>query len=161
MPAALSSEVHEAVAEFLDLGASADLRSPRAFWTVRRAISAIAEDRQGAVLRGIDPVLLTRVSWFAGGALAALAGVLAGPIMYASVSLGPSLLITGFAAVAIGGVGDNRGAMAGGYLLALVEGLTAARIAADLTDVATFVVLLVVLLVKPTGLFGERQVARV
>ncbi|MDA0160350.1 branched-chain amino acid ABC transporter permease [Solirubrobacter ginsenosidimutans] len=126
-----------------------------------RAISAIAEDRQGAVLRGIDPVLLTRVSWFVGGALAALAGVLAGPIMYASVSLGPSLLITGFAAVAIGGVGDNRGAMAGGYLLALVEGLTAARIAADLTDVATFVVLLLVLLVKPTGLFGERQVARV
>ena len=81
--------------------------------------------------------------------------------MYASVSLGPTLLITGFAAVAIGGVGDNRGALIGGYLLALVEGLTAARIDANLTDVATFLVLLVVLLVKPTGLFGERQVARV
>jgi branched-chain amino acid transport system permease protein len=126
-----------------------------------RAIAAIAEDRQGAVLRGIDPILLTRVSWFVGGGLAALAGVLAGPIMYASVSLGPSLLITGFAAVAIGGVGDNRGAMAGGYLLALVEGVTAARIAPDLTNVATFAVLLVVLLVKPTGIFGERRVARV
>lgn len=126
-----------------------------------RAVSAIAEDRQGAVLRGIDPALITRASWVIGGAIAALIGVLAAPIFFASVTLGPLLLIKGFMAVAIGGVGDNRGAMAGGYLIALVEGLAASRLAPELTYLAVFVVLLAVLLARPRGLFPEKAVHRV
>jgi branched-chain amino acid transport system permease protein len=126
-----------------------------------RAVRAVAEERQGAVLRGIDPVALTRMSWFVGGALAAMAGVLAGPMLFASVTLGPLLLVKGFMAVAIGGVGDNRGALIGGYLIALAEGLMATRVDTDLSSVGTFAMLLIVLLIAPRGIFSEREVRRV
>lgn len=126
-----------------------------------RAVLAVAEDRQGSVLRGIDPVALTRWSWFLGGALAAFAGVLAAPVLFASVTLGPALLVSGFMAVAIGGVGNNAGAMVGGYLVALIEGLAALRISSDLTSLATFAVLLIVLLIRPNGVFSEQQARRV
>jgi branched-chain amino acid transport system permease protein len=128
---------------------------------IGRAVRAVAEDRQGAVLRGIDPIVLTRLSWFLGGAIASFAGVLAAPLLFASITLGPTLLIAGFMAVAIGGVGHNTGALIGGYLVALVEGLAALRISSDLTSVATFVVLLIVLLVRPHGVFAEQEARRV
>ncbi|HUZ25991.1 MAG TPA: branched-chain amino acid ABC transporter permease [Streptosporangiaceae bacterium] len=126
-----------------------------------RAVRAVAEERQGAVLRGIDPVVLTRWSWFLGGALASFVGVLAAPLLFASVTLGPTLLVSGFMAVAIGGVGNNTGALIGGYLVALIEGLAALRISSYLASLATFAVLLVVLLIRPSGLFSEQQARRV
>jgi branched-chain amino acid transport system permease protein len=126
-----------------------------------RAVRAIAEERPGALLRGIDPVALTRSSWFIGGLIGALAGILAAPIMFASVTLGPTLLVKGFMTVAIGGVGNNKGALVGGYLIALAEGLMAARVSPDLSSIGTFAVLLVVLLVRPRGIFAEREVSRV
>lgn len=126
-----------------------------------RAVKAIAEERPGALLRGIDPVSLTRWSWFLGGLIGAAAGILASPVMFASVTLGPMLLIKGFMCVAIGGVGSNKGALAAGYIIALAEGLMAARVSQSLVPVATFAVLLVVLLIKPRGLFAEKEVKRV
>jgi branched-chain amino acid transport system permease protein len=126
-----------------------------------RAVKAVAEERPGALLRGIDPVSLTRWSWFLGGLIGSAAGILAAPVMFASVTLGPTLLIKGFMCVAIGGVGSNKGALIAGYIIALAEGLMAARVDESLTPVATFVVLLVVLLIKPRGLFAEKEVKRV
>jgi branched-chain amino acid transport system permease protein len=126
-----------------------------------RAVRAVAEDRPGALLRGIDPAALTRRAWFIGGIIGAFAGVLAAPVMFASVTLGPVLLIKGFMTVAIGGVGSNRGAIVGGYLIALAEGLMAARVSSDLSALGTFVVLLLVLLVRPRGIFAEAEVKRV
>jgi branched-chain amino acid transport system permease protein len=93
--------------------------------------------------------------------IGAMAGVLAAPVMFASVSLGMVLLIKGFMAVAIGGVGNNKGVLIGGYLIALVEGVLAAEVAPALAPAGIFVVLLLVLLARPRGIFTEHQVKRV
>ena len=88
-----------------------------------KAVMAVAEDRDAALLRGIDPGRLSRWSFFLGGGFAAVAGLLASPVLYASTQLGPALLVKGFEAAAIGGVGNNRGALVAGWILGLAEAL--------------------------------------
>lgn len=119
-----------------------------------KAICAIAEDRDAALLRGIDPARLGLLSCLASGALAGFTGILAAPMMYASVGLGPVLLIRGFEAVAIGGVGSVRGVVLGGCILGLFEALGSAVMNPGLQSVATFALVLSILLVRPQGLFG-------
>lgn len=119
------------------------------------AILAVAEDRDAALLRGIDPRKLTRVSFMVGGALAAFAGVAAAPLFYASIELGPVVLLKGFAAAAIGTVGDIRGALIAGYLVGLADAAATVTVGPGLQSSAVFVLLLVVLMVKPGGLFGR------
>src|SRR4051794_7005361 len=72
-----------------------------------KAVRAVAEDRDAALLRGIDPERLSRWSFVLGAGFAAMTGLLASPVMYASTQLGPSLLVKGFEAAAIGGIGNN------------------------------------------------------
>jgi branched-chain amino acid transport system permease protein len=120
-----------------------------------RAIMAIAEDRDASLLRGIDPRQLARLSFFVSGIVAALAGILAGPIFYASVGLGGSLLIRGFEAAAVGGIGSDRGAIVSGLLLGIVEAYAATMLAPGYQDTATLVFALVVLLLRPQGLMGR------
>ena len=122
-----------------------------------KAIMAVAEDRDAALLRGIDPGRLSMLSFAVGGLLAALTGILAAPMMYASVGLGPLLLIKGFEAVAIGGVGSNRGAVVGGCLLGLVEAISSTLLSPGSQSIVTFAVVLAVLLIRPQGLFGNTQ----
>ena len=122
-----------------------------------KAIMAVAEDRDAALLRGIDPGRLSMLSFAVGGVLAAMTGILAAPMMYASVGLGPLLLIKGFEAVAIGGVGSNRGAVIGGCLLGIVEATSGALLSPGYQSAATFAIVLSVLLVRPQGLFGNTQ----
>ena len=95
-----------------------------AFYGTRsgKAVLAVAEDRDAALLRGnINPNRLSSWSFFLGGGVAALTGVLAAPVLYASTGLGPSLLLKGFAAAAVGGIGNNRGALIAGYIIGIVE----------------------------------------
>ncbi len=119
-----------------------------------KAIIAIAEDRDAALLRGIEPAKLGLLSCVVGGALAAFTGILAAPMMYASVALGPTLLIKGFEAVAMGGIGSVRGVVAGGCLLGLFEAITGSFMSPGYQSAATFALVLVILLIKPQGLFG-------
>ena len=118
------------------------------------AILAIAEDRDAALLRGIDPGRLGMLSCVIGGALAGFTGILAAPMMYASVSLGPTLLIRGFEAVAIGGIGSVRGAALGGCILGVFEAFGGALMSPGYQSAATFALMLVILLIRPQGLFG-------
>jgi branched-chain amino acid transport system permease protein len=120
-----------------------------------RAIMAIAEDREASLLRGIDPRHLARLSFFVSGIIAGLAGILAGPMFYASVGLGGSLLIRGFEAAAVGGIGSDRGAILAGLLLGVVEAYSATMLAPGYQDTATLVLSLAVLLVRPQGLMGR------
>ena len=80
-----------------------------------KAAMAVAEDRDAALLRGIDPAAISRWSFALGGAFAALTGALAAPVLSASTTLGGMLLLKGFAAAATGGLGSNRGALIAGY----------------------------------------------
>lgn len=130
-----------------------------AFYGTRsgKAVLAVAEDRDAALLRGINPDRLSSWSFFLGGGVAALTGVLAAPLLYASTGLGPSLLLKGFAAAAVGGIGNNRGALLAGYIIGLAEVLAAATLSPGYQLAATFAVTLAILLVRPNGLFGQAE----
>lgn len=127
------------------------------FYTRRtgRAVNAIAEDREAALLRGIDPNRLAWMSFLVGGAVAAVIGILAAPMLYASTALGPTLLIKGFEAVAVGGVGSIRGAMIAGCLLGVIEAIGGALLSPGYQNAVTFVVVLGILLARPQGLVGS------
>jgi len=120
-----------------------------------KAVMAVAEDRDAALLRGIDPGRLSRWSFFIGGAFAAMTGIIAAPILYASTSLGPDLLLKGFAAAALGSIGNNRGALLAGYIIGVTEAIGAALLSPGYQEAVIFVVVLAVLLVRPEGLFGR------
>jgi branched-chain amino acid transport system permease protein len=126
-----------------------------------RAVLALAEDRDAAVLRGIPAAWLIFFSWMLGGALAMMAGMVAAPITFASVSLGSTLLIKGFEAAAIGGLGDNRGAIIGGLFVGVAETIAAIVISPQWRDVATFAALLIVLAIRPAGVFGRVTIREV
>ncbi len=118
------------------------------------ALRAVAADRDGARLRGIDPTVLTRRSFLRGGALAGLTGVLAAPLLLASVTMGLALLIKGFAALAVGGIGDNRGVLMAGWVLGTVEAAGAAYGSPGSQSVFLFAAMLLILLIRPNGLRG-------
>jgi branched-chain amino acid transport system permease protein len=126
------------------------------FYTRRtgRAVNAIAEDREAALLRGIDPNRLAWLSFVVGGISAGVIGILAAPMLYASIGLGPLLLIKGFEAVAVGGVGSIRGALIAGCVLGVVEAISGALFTPGYQNAATFVVVLTILLLRPSGLIG-------
>ena len=127
------------------------------FYTRRagKAVNAIAEDREAALLRGIDPDRLAWMSFVVGGAAAGVIGILAAPMLYASTGLGPLLLIKGFEAVAVGGVGSNRGALIAGCLLGVVEAIGSTLLTPGYQSAVSFVVVLGILLVRPSGLIGS------
>lgn len=126
-----------------------------------KAVRAVAEDRDAALLRGIDPDRLSLWSFFLGAGFAAITGLLAAPTMYASTALGPSLLVKGFEAAAIGGIGNNRGALIGGWLLGLAEVVGGSLLSPGYQAASTFVLLLVILLIQPRGLFGPPEIRNV
>jgi branched-chain amino acid transport system permease protein len=120
-----------------------------------RAIMAVAENREAALLRGIDPSRLSLWSFFIGGGLAALTGYLAAPILFASTSLGGALLLKGFAAAAVGGLGSNKGALGAGLLIGVTESVSANFFSSGYQDAIILVVVLAILMLRPQGLFGN------
>ena len=122
-----------------------------------KAVRAVAEDRDAALLRGINPDRLSRWSFFLGAGFAAITGLLASPTMYASTQLGPSLLVKGFEAAAVGGIGNNRGALVAGWILGLAEALGGSVLSPGYQAASTFGLLLAILLIQPRGLFGQPE----
>jgi branched-chain amino acid transport system permease protein len=89
-------------------------------------------------------------------ALGGLAGILVAPILFVSVGMGTSIALKAFAASIIGGFGDVTGAIVGGLTLGVVETFGAAYISVPYKDAFGFIVLVVFLLFRPQGLFGEK-----
>ena len=118
---------------------------------------AVAEDRDAALLRGIDPGAISRWSFAFGGAFAALTGYLASPVLSASTTLGGILLLKGFAAAAIGGLGSNRGALMAGYLIGLTEAASAMWLSPGYHNAVMLILVLVVLLARPGGLVSSLE----
>jgi branched-chain amino acid transport system permease protein len=129
---------------------------------------AIERTRLGAYLRaatenpqlvqafGIDVPRLVTLTYGAGAALAALAGVMAAPIYQVSPLMGRNIIIVVFAVVVIGGMGSILGAIVAGFALGLVEGLTKV-FWPEASNTVIFVIMALVLLVKPAGLFGQQR----
>jgi branched-chain amino acid transport system permease protein len=123
-----------------------------------RGIRAVAEDAPTAALMGIDIDKTISRTFVIGGALAGVAGFLFGVAFGVSYVMGFTPGVKAFAAAVLGGIGNVRGAMIGGLLLGEAEVLITALpfVGAQWTDVVSFVVLVLVLIVRPTGILGER-----
>jgi branched-chain amino acid transport system permease protein len=105
---------------------------------------------------GIDVPRLVMLTYGAGVALAALAGVMAAPVFQVSPLMGSHLIIVVFAVVVIGGMGSILGAIITGFGLGLVEGLTKVFYP-EASTTAVFVIMAIVLMIRPSGLFGTRS----
>ncbi len=105
---------------------------------------------------GINVPLIVMMTYGAGVALAALAGVLAAPVVQVSPLMGSSIVIVVFAVVVIGGMGSILGAVVSGLVLGLIEGLTKV-IYPEASNIVVFVIMAVVLMWRPTGLFGRES----
>jgi branched-chain amino acid transport system permease protein len=122
-----------------------------------KAALAVAEDREAALLRGIDPQRISSWSWALGGAFCALTGYLASPVLNASTAMGGALLLKGFAAAAIGGIGSNRGALVAGWMIGLTEAVVAQYTSGGYQNAVLLILVLGVLLVRPGGLFSSLE----
>ena len=123
-----------------------------------RAMVAVSEDRGAAQLMGINVNSVITVTFIIGSALAAVAGVF---LVFKSQSVdstfGAMPGIKAFAAAVIGGIGSIPGAMVGGVVLGFIEAIFAATPLRDYVDAIEFAILIIVLLVKPTGILGKKR----
>jgi branched-chain amino acid transport system permease protein len=128
----------------------------------------IEKTRLGATLRagtenpalvqafGINVPLMVTLTYAGGAALAALAGVLAAPVIQITPLMGSNLIIVVFAVVVIGGMGSILGSILTGVMLGLVEGLTKVFYP-EASNIVVFVIMAIVLMVRPAGLFGKEK----
>lgn len=127
-----------------------------------KAVEAVAEDRRAASLCGISPRLTVAVSWAIGGALTAIAGLLYAPLSGVAPSMGANVLFPAFVAATIGGFVSATGAVAGGVAVGVVSALANYYLGGgSVSVVAVFAILLIVLLLKPTGFGGRTELLRV
>jgi branched-chain amino acid transport system permease protein len=125
-------------------------------YTLRgRAMRACSSNPDAAMLAGINISNMRTLSFGLSAALGALAGCVISPITMTHYEMGAPLAIKGFAAAILGGMGNPMGAVAGGLLVGILEAFAVSRLPAAYNDVAAFVVLLLVLFVRPHGLFGR------
>ena len=131
------------------------------YTTIGTAMRALAVDHDAARLMGIDVDRVIAIAFILAAIMAAAAGVMIG-IYYTQINffLGFLLGLRAFTAAVLGGIGNIPGAMAGGLLIGLLESYCAGYLSGRWQDVFVFGVLIAVLIVKPTGLFGERVAER-
>lgn len=122
------------------------------------AMRASAMDMKAAQACGINTSFSTGITWGISAGLAALAGILLGPIYGVFINLGATIGRKGFAGAIMGGYGNMYGAIVGGILLGLIETITSSYFSSTYKDMIAYGVLLVFLLLKPTGLFNERAI---
>ncbi|MDV6011408.1 branched-chain amino acid ABC transporter permease [Haloechinothrix sp. LS1_15] len=124
-----------------------------------RAMRAVAENPNAARILGVHVERVTASTYALSSALGATAGVLMVlNVGQAHLSMGLSIELTGFAVIILGGMGSLAGAMLAGVMLGLAESLTVHYIGSSYKDVAAFVLLFAVLLLRPQGLFGTIRV---
>jgi branched-chain amino acid transport system permease protein len=104
---------------------------------------------------GIDVAAITRITWIIGGGLACAAGVMVGILVQIRPYMGFDLLLPFFAAAILGGIGSVPGALIGGLVVGLGEALAAQTVGAEWRGAVAFILLILMLLVRPTGLFGR------
>ena len=126
-----------------------------------KAVIATAANRLAARLIGIDTRRIVDFSFAVSAAIGAVAGILVTPITLTSYDVGTLLALKGFAAAMLGGIGSPLGAVVGGLLIGMIEALCAGYISSSYKDAAAFLIILVVLVAMPQGLFGRIKVDRV
>ena len=125
-----------------------------------KAMRATAVNPRAAALMGIDTNRMVMYSFGLAGSLGALAGMAITPITSLSYGVGVMIGLKGFAAAVLGGYGNFVGAIVGGVALGLLESLGAGLISSIYKDVIAFMVLLLVLFIRPSGLLGQKETCR-
>jgi branched-chain amino acid transport system permease protein len=118
------------------------------------AIRAVAHNKDIAYLSGVNVPLMISLIFGIAGALGAAAGVLIAPINYVQVQMGIGILIKAFAAAVVGGFGSLPGAVLGGLLVGVTESLGAGYVSGTYKDIYAFILLIIVMMVKPSGILG-------
>jgi len=121
-----------------------------------RAIRAMAQNRQAAVLMGVDVNGVALLVFGVSSALGVTAGALVGALLAIAPGVGESLVVKGFAVLILGGLGSMPGAVVGGLILGVSESLAAGFVSSAYKDVIAFLVMIAVLLLRPEGLWGRR-----
>jgi len=119
-----------------------------------RAMRACSSNPEAAMLAGINIPNMRTLSFGLSAALGALAGCVISPMTMTHYEMGGPLAIKGFAAAILGGLGNPMAAVAGGLIVGVLESVSVSRLPAVYSDVAAFAILLLVLFVRPHGLFG-------
>jgi branched-chain amino acid transport system permease protein len=122
-----------------------------------RAMRATFQDSDTAALMGVNVRGIYTVTFAMGSALAAAAGALLGPVFLVTPTMGDLAALKAFAIVILGGLGNITGATIGGFILAFVEEIGAGYISSGYRDAMGFLIIIVVLLFKPTGLFARAE----
>ncbi|HUG63498.1 MAG TPA: branched-chain amino acid ABC transporter permease [Methylomirabilota bacterium] len=120
-----------------------------------RSMQAVSQNPSLARVVGIDVARIVRITWLAGGALACTAGVMSGLIVQIRPTMGFELLLPLFAAAILGGIGSVPGAVLGGLVVGVAEAATVQVVGAEWRAGIAFLLLVAVLLIRPTGLFGR------
>jgi branched-chain amino acid transport system permease protein len=120
-----------------------------------KALRAMVQNRYAAALMGVNTERLNRLAFGAGVACAAVAGSILTPIYYTFPTVGVDLIITAFVVVVLGGLGSVAGAMVGGLIIGVTQTLSGFFISVELKDVIALVLFILILLIRPQGLFGR------
>lgn len=126
-----------------------------------KALRAVAQDRYAAVLMGIDTEHSDRSAFGISAAIGAVAGILIAPIFFVTFNMGAGIGLKGFVSAVVGGLGSVPGSIAGGFFIGIVESVAGGRISSGYRDAITYTLLILVLWLRPTGLFLKKRKQKV
>jgi branched-chain amino acid transport system permease protein len=121
-----------------------------------KKLQATSQDKEMASLLGIPVARMIMITFIYSALIGGIAGILVAPILFVSIQMGSSIALKAFAATIIGGFGDVAGAIIGGVSLGIIETFGAAYISVPYKDGFAFFVLILFLIFRPQGIFGER-----
>jgi branched-chain amino acid transport system permease protein len=130
-------------------------------WLIRttvwgKRVQAVAQNRFGAAIAGIDHARVSALVLALSGGIVALSGALLSPLFHAYPDVGAFPAVKSFVVVVLGGMGSIAGSIVGGLLLGVLENFGAIYVSYEYRDTFGFIILMLVLLLRPQGLFGER-----
>jgi branched-chain amino acid transport system permease protein len=124
---------------------------------IGRSMRAVSENQQLSGVVGIDVRHVVRMVWALGAGLACVAGIMTGLLVQIRPQMGLDLLLPLFAAAILGGIGSVPGAMLAGLIVGVAEALTVQLVGAEWRAAVAFVILVLILLLRPQGLFGRAE----
>ncbi|HWU42446.1 MAG TPA: branched-chain amino acid ABC transporter permease, partial [Bdellovibrio sp.] len=126
-----------------------------------KAIQAVSEDKETASLMGIPQQQVVKVSFMLSACIATVGGLLVAPWTFVSATMGSSLGTKAYVVAIIGGLESGLGLVVGGLILGISEFLTARYISSGYKELPGFIILILVILIKPSGLFGKATIKKV
>lgn len=131
----------------------------RTFWG--KAFNAVAQNPDAAALSGVSPIRVSTFAFAASGALAAFAGILLAPVTLSSAHMGFTLVVTAFAVAVLAGLMSLQGMLVAGLFFGIFEAVVSRYLGSEFKGIAGLLLLLLVLMLRPNGIFGKKEVVKV